>query len=134
MYTVRLNRLEDNYIYGTFGVLTINSRVFCVTLEPPDNLNKTSISSIPAGQYDCMRYSSDRYPDTFQVMNVPDRYKILFHAGNFNEDTEGCILLARKFGILRAARAVLNSGETFKQFMEIMLKEDKFQLTIKENY
>ncbi len=134
MYTVRLNRLEDNYIYGTFGVLTINSRVFCVTLEPPDNLNKTSISSIPAGQYDCMRYSSDRYPDTFQVMNVPDRYKILFHAGNFNEHTEGCILLARKFGVLKGGRAILNSGETFNQFMEIMKGIDKFQLTIVEVY
>jgi len=67
-------------------------------------------------------------------MNVPDRYKILFHAGNFEEDTEGCILLARKFGVLKAARAVLNSGETFKQFMGAMVGVDKFQLTIKEQY
>ena len=130
MYTVRINRQEDNWEYGTFGTLLINSKIFCVTLEPPDELNETDISSIPAGQYMCYRYSSDRYPDTFQVMNVPNRYKILFHAGNFNEDTEGCILL----GVIKAARAVLNSGETFKQFMEIMLGIDKFHLTIKEIY
>ena len=133
-YTCRLNRIEDNFIYGTFGVFLINSKAFCVTLEPPDNLNASNISSIPAGQYDCNRYSSDRYPDTFQIMNVPDRYKILFHAGNFVEHTEGCVLLARKFGVLKGGRAVLNSGDTFKQFMEIMGGINKFQLTIKENY
>jgi len=134
MYTVRLNRQEDNDVYGTFGSLLINSKVFCVTLEPPDELNKINLSSIPAGQYICRRYSSDRYPDTFQITNVPNRHKILFHAGNFVENTEGCILLARKWGVLKTARAILNSGETFKQFMEIMSGIDKFQLTIKEIY
>jgi len=34
MYTCRLNRQEDNYKYGTFGVFLLNSQVFCVTLEP----------------------------------------------------------------------------------------------------
>ena len=134
MHTVRLNRQEDNFIWGTFGTLIIDSKVFCVTLEPPDNLNKTGISSIPAGQYTCKRYSSNHYPDTFQVMNVPDRFKILFHAGNFVENTEGCILLARKWGVLKGARAILNSGDTFKQFMEIMQGIDEFSLTIKEVY
>ena len=71
MHTVRLTRLEDNWMYGTFGVLSIDDKVFCVTLEPPDQLNKTSISSIPAQQYTCQRYNSTNYPNTFQVMNVP---------------------------------------------------------------
>ena len=128
MYTCRLYRIEDNYVYGTFGVFSINSRAFCVTLEPPDNLNKTSISSIPAGQYDCRRYSSDRYPDTFQVMNVPDRYKILFHAGNFDEDTEGCILVGRN----TQRGKVLRSKETFDFLMEQLIV-DKDRLLFQEN-
>jgi len=131
---VELIRLEENYIYGTFGIIKINKKVFSVCLEPHDELNKTSKSSIPAQQYDCLRYSSDRYPDTFQVMNVPDRHKILFHAGNFAENTEGCILLARKFGVIKSGRAILNSGETFKQFMEIMEGVEEFHLTIRETY
>jgi len=131
---MELIRLEMNYIYGTFGIIKINKRVFSVCLEPPDMLNKSNISSIPVGQYICKRYSSDRYSDTFQVMNVPNRYKILFHAGTFVENTEGCILLARKFGVLKGARVVLNSGNTFKQFMNIMLGIDEFQLTITEQY
>ncbi len=134
MHTLRLIRLEENFIYGTFGVLIIDSKVFCVTLEPPDELNKTSQSSIPAQQYTCSRYSSNKYPDTFQVMNVPGRTKILFHAGNFLKNTEGCILLARKFGVIGSGRAILNSGDTFKRFMGIMDGVDKFSLTIKECY
>ena len=63
-----------------------------------------------------------------------NRFKILFHAGNFAEDTEGCILVARKFGVLKGGRAVLNSGDTFKQFMETMFGVDEFQLTITEQY
>ena len=134
MRTVRLIRLEENFMYGTFGALIINSRVFCVTLEPPDELNQENISSIPAQQYRCKRYCSNRYQDTFQVMNVPGRTKILFHAGNFNEHTEGCILLGQRWGRLKAARAILNSGNTFKQFMEVMDGVDEFSLTIVEQY
>lgn len=133
-HTVRLTRLEENYIFGTFGVLTIDGKVFCVTLEPPDELNEVNISSIPTQQYTCKRYSSARYPNTFQIMNIPGRTKVLFHAGNFVKNTEGCILLARKFGVLRKGRGVLNSGETFKQFMEIMDGVDEFHLTIVEHY
>ena len=134
MHTVRLIRLEEKFGIGTFGVLLIDARVFCVTLEPPDLLNASNVSSIPAQQYLCKRYSSTRYPNTFQIMNVPNRTKVLFHAGNFIKDTEGCVLLARKFGVLKHTRGVLNSGETFKQFMEIMDGVDTFHLTIKENY
>ena len=134
MHTIRLTRLEENYQYGTFGVLSIDDQVFCVTLEPPDELNKTGRSSIPAQQYTCKRYSSEHHPSTFQIMNVPGRTKVLFHAGNFKEHTEGCILLARKFGVLKYARGILNSGDTFKQFMEKMQGVNEFRLTIVEHY
>lgn len=134
MHTVRIARLESNYINGTFGVLLIDGKVFCVTLEPPDELNKVNESCIPTGQYMCKRYKSKRYPNTFQIMNVPNRSKILFHPGNFVDNTEGCILLARKFGVLGKGRGILNSGGTFKQFMEIFNGVDKFHLTINEYY
>lgn len=133
--TVRINRQEENFIYGTFGTMIINSRLFCYTLEPPDLLNAVSLSSIPAQQYICQRYKSDNYPDTFQVMHVPDRTKILFHKGNFLENTEGCILLGAQVGrLMNAARGVLNSGDTFKRFMEVMQGINEFHLTIKEVY
>jgi hypothetical protein len=132
MKIVELIRLEDDS-EGTFGVLKINKEVFCVTLEPPDRLNKREKSCIPAQQYICNRYKSHAFGKTFIVENVPNRSGILFHAGNTKKDTAGCIILAQHFGKLRGFRAVLNSGKTFEEFMELM-KDDQFHLTIKEAY
>ena len=136
--TVRLLRVEENYKFGTFGVLLVNSKLFCLTLELADLENTRSISSIPAQQYMCARYSSERYPDTFQVMNVPNRTKILIHPGNVKAHSNGCILLAQHAGLLNIGgeieRGVLNSGKTFRAFMTLMNGVEKFSLTIKEHF
>ncbi len=129
-----LYRLEEHNSFGTFGVLKINKSVFCVTLEPSDMENKQNISSIPAQQYICMKHKSPRYGNTFKIMNVPDREDVLFHPGNVVEHTRGCILLAEHFGKLKGKKAVLNSGKTFKRFMEIMKNVSYFHLTIHEIY
>ena len=129
-----LIRLEEHESFGTFGVLKLNKAVFCVTLEPPDRLNAPNVSSIPAQQYICTRTKSPRYGETFKVTRVPGRTAILFHAGNDVDDTEGCVCLAEHFGKLRGNRAVLNSGATFKRFMQIMEGIQFFHLTIREVY
>jgi len=131
---VEIIRLEESEAYGTFGVLRIQKQVFCVTLEPEDRLNAPNVSCIPAQQYICKRHFSNRFNETFMVMNVPGRSNILFHPGNEVKDTEGCILLAEHYGKLRGNRAVLNSGKTFKKFMDVMKDFDKFHLTIIESY
>ena len=127
-------RLEENAQYGTFGVLRIHKEVFCVTLEPADRLNRAFMSSIPAQQYVCGRYLSRRFGFTYKVNNVPGRDNIIIHSGNKVDDTEGCILLAQHFGKLQGDRAVLNSGKTFQQFMEIMKGHERASLTIREIY
>lgn len=130
----RLIRLEENHQYGTFGVLLINTEVFCVTLEPADWFNQPDISSIPAQQYICRRIITPIHEETFEVMNVPGRLKILFHSGNIITDTLGCIILGQYFDKLKGNKAVLNSGKTFMKFMEEMKGFDSFHLTIKEEY
>ena len=131
---VEIVRLEENESYGTFGVLRIQKQVFCVTLEPADRFNMPEVSCIPAQQYVCRRHVSNRFGETFMVTNVPGRTGILFHPGNEVEDTAGCILLAEHYGKLHGDRAILNSGKTFKRFMEVMKGFDKFHLTILECY
>lgn len=134
---VEIIRLEENFQFGTFGALRINKQLFYSTLELPDLLNKGSMSSIPAQQYICERYSSERYTNTFIVTNVPDRTFVLFHPGNRKKDTRGCILLGQYPNKLQGNwvdRGVWNSGKTFHRFMEIMTGYDKFHLTITENY
>ena len=129
---IELIRIEEHETFGTFGVLRLQKRAFCVTLEPPDKENQQSVSSIPAQQYICKRYSSQSYPNTWQITNVPGRSKVLIHAGNTVDHTEGCILLAQYFGKLKGDRAVLNSGNTFKAFMAATANVEKLHLTIKE--
>ena len=134
MKIVEIIRLEENFNYGTFGVMRIDKQVFCVTLECPDILNSPNISSIPSQQYLCQRYHSRKWKETFEVLNVPGRSSVLFHPGNTKKHTKGCILLAEHFGKLQGDRAVLNSGVTFEKFMNEMEGEDMFHLTIKEMY
>jgi len=127
-------RLEENFEFGTFGVLKINKELFCFTLEPRDEENASSISSIPAQQYWCQRYSSRKFPDTWQIMNVPARNNVLFHSGNVASQTQGCILLAQHLGKLQDNRAILNSGATFQSFMNTTAESAELHLTITENY
>ena len=93
------------------------------------------MSSIPAQQYTCRRYSSDTYPDTWEVCNVPGRSYILFHSGNVITHTAGCILVGSHHGKLRSYdRAVLNSGLTFKELMGSTEGLNRMHLTIREVY
>ena len=131
---LELIRLEENDQFGTFGILKINKQVFCVTLEPSDKLNAPSVSSIPAQQYHCERIISPKYGETYEVMKVPGRTNVLFHSGNVMGDTQGCILLAQHFGKLNYNRAILNSGITFKKFINTLNGKDRVHLTIKEVY
>ena len=84
----------------SYGVLVYQFQPVCLTLEPPWKNNKPSISSIPTGLYRCARYGSKQYENTFQIMEVPNRTNILFHAGNTVLNTSGCILLGSSFGTL----------------------------------
>ena len=129
---VEILRLEEHPVWGTFGALRINKEVFCATLEPPDVANLTNRSNILPGQYICSQRKSERYGQTFEIMNVPGRTDVLFHAGNVVKHTKGCVLLGQYWGKLRGDRAVLNSGNTFKAFINVMGLEDFF-LTITEH-
>lgn len=133
MVIAELIRLEEG-AHGTFSVLKLNKSIFCFAIEPPDNENITNISSIPAQQYICERVKSPRYGKTFQVMDVPERAHVLFHAGNIVDHTKGCIILGQTIGKLKGKRAVLNSGKTFDKFLFILSSENKFHLTIREVY
>ena len=131
---VEIDRLEEHNSFGTFGALRINKSVFCATLEPADLLNKPNVSSIPAQQYICFRYKSDKFGETFKIQNVPERTDILFHSGNVIGHTCGCILLGQYWDKLKGQRAIMNSGDTFKRFMAVMKDVKFFHLTIHEHY
>jgi len=126
--------------HGTFGILAIGPQRFHA-LEEENQLNRRSISSIPAGDYVCKRTIYQRYGyETFEVTDVPNRTRILFHSGNTEEDTMGCIILGMDLGPLAVEDedtgvtglklAVLASRKAFKSFMETLEEIDEFDLAI----
>lgn len=126
---IRVSSLDE----GTFGVMLLDGKPFAVTGERPWVDNEKSVSCIPPGMYLCKRYKSAKYPDTFEIMNVPNRTYVLFHKGNFPlKDSEGCILVAEKFEEVNGKVAILESGHGFKEFIEKLKDVCTFTLQIVE--
>lgn len=125
----KLIRIEETQ-EGTIGALTMDGKHIAMTLELADRENRAEVSCIPAGRYVCQRVHSPTFGRTFEVKNVPDRTHILFHKGNTDADTHGCVLLGEKTGKLRDDRAVLNSGKTFQDFLELTETTERFDLLI----
>ncbi len=132
MRFIELVRMETSE-EGTFGIMKIDKKIFCITLEPPNKQNLSNISSIPTGQYIIKPYSSAKFPEVYQVIDVPERTNVLFHKGNTVGHTAGCIILGQTVGKLKGDRAILNSGATFGRFKDL-LKGNTHHLTITENY
>lgn len=70
----------------------------CVTLERPWLDNAKNISCIPEGTYDCVPHDSVSHPNTYRVLNVPNRTAILLHSGNYPRHSAGCVLVGSDFG------------------------------------
>ncbi|MFH1784142.1 MAG: DUF5675 family protein [bacterium] len=122
----RIVRLEQSE-QGAIGVLLLNNVIFCFALEPDkDDMNKLYIKQ---GVYHCQRFHGTKWPDTFEIV-VPGHTAVLFHAGNVEADTKGCILLGASVGKLKGNRAVLNSGVTFKAFLDALKGINEFTLFI----
>lgn len=63
---------------------------------------------------------------TFEVTNVPGHTGILFHWGNSEGDSSGCILL----GEYRTGSMVFKSKKAFEHFMTKLIGINEFELEI----
>lgn len=93
---------------------------------------------LPDGEYICVRGPHAlRRPDgtlkrfeTFEIMGVPGHTGMLFHAGNWHTDSEGCILLGRVCCTSTKGQMVTDSVKTFERFMLSLDGQDTFRLTV----
>jgi hypothetical protein len=111
-------RLE-RYAYtpaGTLGRLFVGDTVLA-TVERPWLGNRPFESCIPQGHYRCERYSSVRFPDTWQIVAVPERTFILFHVANYPADVEGCVGLG--MSQMGDRVAVSNSRKAVEMFRKL---------------
>lgn len=100
------------------------------TLENPKRPERFD-DRIPAGTYQCIPYSGTKYKNVYLVQNVPNRTGILFHWGNTEKHTLGCILLGFVLGKIGNENAVLDSVKCFEYFRKLVGK-NKFTLIIED--
>ena len=117
--------------HGTFGVLIQHNIPFAVTLEKPWIENRVNISCIPTGLYICKRVKSPKFGNTFEVTNIPGRTQILFHKGNLQDDSHGCILIGEQYEFLYDKPAILASKKGFKEFLSKTEGLNEFKLLIR---
>ena len=82
------------------------------------------------GVYRCVRVQSPRFGKTFEVTQVPGRTHILFHRGNYLEDTEGCILVAEEFSGTYEKPMIVSSHRGFMEMMKLLQDDSEFELEI----
>ena len=120
----RVERSED----GIIGILTIDGKAFCYTLQPDE---RDAHFSIPEGSYAVKRFHGRKYPDTFEIV-VAGHTALLFHILNQEDESEGCIGLGKMVGNINGKRAILGSGDAFKEFMKIMGDDQEANLIIQD--
>lgn len=111
---------------STIGELYFGDEFICHTLELPWKSNERRVSAIPAGEYKVTirpAGESSKFPyEHLELHDVPNRTKILIHAGNKPSHTLGCILVgthgaqddwisSSKSALKKLLSAVKDSGE-----------------------
>ena len=129
---------------GIFGVLTDETgKEIAVTLEHAYlNAQQGYSPKLNDGDHKCVRgqhqLASMTAPfETFEITGVPNHTSILFHQGNYNKDSEGCVLLGRSLAYDNqgaGTQMIAMSKTTFKYFMDLQSGINEFTLTVKDEY
>jgi hypothetical protein len=119
------NRFTNDGVFGELKQLS--GILVCMTLEH----SYSGIPKLPDGSYTCVRglHQLEGHPDpfmTFEIANVPGHSKILFHQGDWQTDSEGCVLL----GMQSDATRIYSSHIAFENFMTLQGDSSSFLLTV----
>lgn len=121
-------------LYGIFGkMIDDQSNQLAVTLEhaflQADGSYKPKLAD---GSYICIKRKSPKFGyNLFLIQNVPDFMGqtvtyIEIHIGNYNKDSDGCVLLGSAIGV----GCILDSRLAFENFMANMEDEQTFTLDV----
>lgn len=113
------------------GRVFINGEYFCFSIEDASRTTKIKGETcIPLGIYPLAARFSPRFSkaynhDMIWVQNVPGFELILIHWGNTISDTEGCLIIGDKIGVVNQKDAVLNSRATYLKFYAKVIDQIK---------
>lgn len=134
---LKLERFGSNP-YGTFGRLEVPGGKVFATLEPQWRDNAAKGSCIPAGRYPLLlraspivnRLTKGKYPRGWEVDQVPGRDLIMFHPGNWQKNSEGCILVGRSHQEIGGVPGVSASQAAFADFMQRLQTHVDYEIDI----
>lgn len=124
---------KDSNQDGIFSELRDSSgNLIANTLEHsyPDN-NGGWEAKIPKGTYVCVLgqhrlHGMTQDFTTYEITGVAGHINLLFHWGNYDKDSEGCILVGEK----RFQDMITNSRITFSKFLDLQQNVNQFTLTV----
>jgi glutaredoxin-related protein len=116
-----------------------NLNLVAVTLEHAYKATPPSshpwMPKVPNGTYTCVRGMHQLEKmlvpfETFEITGVPGHSDILFHVGNYDADSSGCVLVGENVSYGMMSFMITNSRATFAKFMALQDSVDSFQLTV----
>lgn len=132
-------RPQDEHTFGSLEDVRTGERL-CWTMEP--GLRDRDFPRVPTGFYALEPHVSEQawigatfalvghFVSHYETPGI-DRFAILFHAGNDDDDTHGCIIPGLARGELNGEPAVLSSREAMGVVLERIRRNPKAYLTIR---
>lgn len=127
---VKLYRSNFNKT-GVIGEMECGGHVF-TTLEHAYDDHGHIFTKLTDGEYICKKgihRLSDLVPfETFEITEVKGHTGILFHVGNYNHDSSGCVLVGLGYGNNKTI--ITSSKQGFAKFMDILKDCEEFDLVV----
>jgi hypothetical protein len=132
---MKINMQRHDFLKtGIFGMLESQDQsLIAYTLEHAYEVSPGVFApKIPPGTYTCIRgihqlEGMTHTFETFEITGVEGHSNLLFHPGNTNRDSSGCILL----GLSRLDNIdILHSKDAFNKFLELQKGVESFALTV----
>lgn len=124
--------------YGIFGELTCEEfpKFKLYTLEHSyKREDGTFYPKLGIGQYVCklgehrLKFMDHTF-QTYEITGVLGHTGMLFHVGNYNKDSEGCVLLGS--GIDLHSKAIYGSKDGFSKFIDLLGNRTQFDLMVND--
>lgn len=86
------------------------------------------------GEFTCIRGTHRLHNmvpfETFEITGVEGHSGILFHIGNWNKDSDGCVLVGSGIAQSSQGQMITGSMQAFAEFMKLLDGQDSFILVV----
>lgn len=128
-FTLVRNEFRDDGIFST--LCDKDGNIVAKTLEHSYN----KLPKIPNGTWKCVRgphrlHNMTEDFITFEITGIAGHSDLLFHWGNYNKDSEGCVLMGAADAMVGDIEMITNSRVTFAKFMASLEGVNEFYLKV----